>query len=42
MMKLNSINSINFYGKIIDSHMHVGNWSENGTSQDYTKILMFL
>lgn len=36
-MKLNSINSINFYGKIIDSHMHVGNWSENGTSQDYTK-----
>lgn len=35
-MKLNHINSINFYGKIIDSHFHVGNWSENGEIRDYT------
>ena len=37
MMRLSSVNSINFYGKIIDSHVHVGNWSENGTVRDYTK-----
>lgn len=36
-MKLNQISAINFYGKIIDSHIHIGNWSENGKSRDYTK-----
>jgi len=25
-MKLNRINGINFKGKIIDSHAHIGNW----------------
>lgn len=36
-MRLNRISSLNFYGKIIDSHVHVGNWSENGVQRDYTK-----
>lgn len=35
-MRLNRINSINFYGKIIDSHVHIGNWSENDKIRDYT------
>lgn len=35
-MRLSSINNINFYGKIIDSHVHIGNWSENGVQRDYT------
>lgn len=38
-MRLSQINSFNFYGKIIDSHVHVGKWSENGKQRDYTKDL---
>lgn len=35
-MRLNNISSIKFCSKIIDAHVHVGNWSENGLARDYT------
>lgn len=38
-MRLNRISSLNFYGKIIDGHVHVGQWSENGVRRDYTSDL---
>lgn len=30
---------MNFYGKIIDAHVHVGQWSENGVRREYTPDL---
>ena len=28
---------INFKRKIIDSHVHIGSWNDNGKFKDYTK-----
>ena len=36
IQKIHPITQINFYGKIIDSHMHTGHWTENGQRYDYT------
>lgn len=35
-MKLNQINNLTFYSKIIDSHCHTGHWRNNNKIQDIT------
>lgn len=38
-MQIDKINNISFKQNIIDSHVHIGRWEENGKIKDYTSDL---